>query len=435
MQLHNYQKKMIQHIYDHERCAVFADMGLGKTVTVLEAIANLPKPVLIVGPLRVVQTVWEQEADKWGFDYTFRSITGSKAKRELNAAKDADIHLINVENLVWLRETYAKKWKWKTIVLDESSMFKTSSSKRSRAALWISKQPAVTNIILLSGSPAPNGMQDIFHQMKIIDGGERLGTRKETFLRKYFYKENPYFTHSRWLIQDGKDEVITGLISDVCISLSKEDYLELPDLMVNDLHIDLPVKARGMYEELKKEMFLEISGKKLDPATAGALLGKLCQLASGAVYTEKLGWEKIHDAKLNMLDEIIEESAGQNIIIGYHYQHTLDRLMHKYKNLVTITGNEIVQLWNCGRIPLLALQPASAGHGLNLQGGGHIIVWFDLPWNLEHYMQTNGRLHRQGQDRPVIVHRLIAENTVDENIVNSLEDKASVQEILMRGLL
>jgi SNF2 family DNA or RNA helicase len=432
MALREYQRRIADHILVHPRCGVFAEMGLGKTLATLTAMPHLPQPILVVAPKRVAETVWEQEAEKFGIDLTFSSILGSRARRVEAVAERADVYLVNVDNFVWLREQYEKAWKWKTIVFDESSLFKTPGSKRSRAALWAASR--AEHVIELTGTPAPNGLHDIYHQIKILDSGARLGSSVVKFRKRYCYPENPYFQHTRWLVREDMVPVIHEAISDICISLRQEDYLELPDRVINDVTVPLSPKARRAYDTLKADMMLNLGDDTVWAETAGALVTKLGQCASGAIYYEDKDWEQVHDDKLKALVDIVEEAEGAPVLVWYQYAHSALRIRQQFNGAVNITEPDAVQEWNAGNIPVLIAHPASGGHGLNLQHGGNIAVWFDATWNLEHYDQANARLHRSGQDKPVIIHRLVAEDTIDSEIYNALVDKTSVQELLMRGL-
>ena len=377
MTLHPYQQRAVEHVRDHDKCALFMDMGLGKTVTMLEAIKDLPKPVLVVAPLRVAATVWEQEAIKWGYDYTFSRILGTKTARELAAKADADVFLINVENLSKLRYEYDPHWKWPSVILDESSLFKTAGSKRTRAALWISKR--ASNVVLLSGTPAPNGLEDLYSQIKLLDGGQRLGRNKANFLKTYFYPENPFFEHTKWLPQPGSEVAINFLIDDLCMSMQSEDYLDLPDRIVNDIYVDLPLTAQRDYDELAHEMYVNLGNTEIDAVSAGVLVNKLAQFASGSVYTED-GVTFVHDAKLDALADIIEEAAGQQVLIAYTYIHSRERIHRWFPKAHDVKDAGCIEAWNHGDLQLMTLHPASGGHGLNLQqSGAHIMVWFDLP--------------------------------------------------------
>jgi len=432
MSLHDYQKRMVQHVLDHDRCGIFAEMGMGKTLTILEAIASLPKPVLIVGPLRVVQTVWEAEARKFGYDYTFARITGTPNARARAAESKADVYLVNVENLSKLRYAYDPHWKWPSVILDESSLFKTAGSIRTRAALWISRR--ASNIVLLSGTPAPNGLEDLYSQIKLLDGGERLGRNKAQFLNKHFYPENAYYEHSKWIVKPGHDDIIRELISDICVSLQSRDYLELPDRIVNDIHVDMPLPVQRDYDELVEKMYLQLKDTEIDAVSAGVLVGKLAQFASGSVYTDE-GLAVVHEEKMLAVKDILEESAGQQVLLVYNYRHTLQRLQAWFNVVEPREGDDVIDRWNAGEVSVMALHPASGGHGLNLQeSGAHILVWVDLPYNLEHYEQTNARLHRQGQTHPVMIHRIMAVGTIDDVIAEALANKSTVQDTLMRSL-
>lgn len=428
------QQHMVEHIKEHPKCGIFAEMGCGKTRAVLEAIKDLPKPVLIVAPLRVAQHVWHAEAAKWGYDYSFSHILGDRDKRKGASFANADVYVINIENLDWLRREYDTDWKWKTVVFDESSLLKTAGSKRSRAALWISRR--VPNVILLTGTPAPNGLPDLYHQVKILDGGKRLGRSINAFRKQFCYPENPYFVHTKWLVRDNKVAEVHNNIGDICLSLTTEDYADMPDSIVNDIVIELAPAGRLDYEHMRQEMLLEIGDDDITAMTAGSLVAKLGQLASGAIYDQTRQWFITDYSKLVALDDIIEEAAGQPVLVWYNYIHSLERIYERYAKhkVMTVSQDGAVESWNSGKLDILLAHPQSAGHGLNLQEGGHIAVWYDMVWNLEHYEQANARLARPGQDHKVFIHRLLAADTIDQDIAVALENKGTVQATLMSAL-
>ena len=431
--LHEYQKRMVAHVKDNSRAALFAEMGLGKTLACLEAIKDLPGPVLIVAPLRVVQHVWQQEAEKWGYEYTFSSLIGNVATRTRAAEAEADVYLINIDNLVWLRNRYADRWPWPTVIFDESSLLKTPGSKRTRAAIVISRR--AENVVLLSGTPSPKSLLDLYSQIKILDGGKRLGRSMEAYKQSYFFPVD--YMKYKWEVIPGCEETIQKQISDICLSLRTEDYLEMPDMMTNDVVISLPKQIKEKYDELAKKMYVEIKDEALDAPSAGALVNKLQQFTSGAAYTGfGDGFVQIHEAKTEALKDIIEEAAGQQVLVVYNYKHSYSRIKHAVKNIVELRDDDhTVASWNAGDIQIMALHPASGGHGLNLQGSGaHIIVWFDLTYNLDHYQQTNARLHRQGQTKPARWSSGIKRSDEDGAVINSLETKAAVQDVLMEAL-
>ena len=426
--LHHYQERMVAHIHAHPKCYLAAEVGLGKTRTVLESLLGHEDKTLIVGPLRVVKHVWEAERDKWDYPYRFNRILGTAAQRRTAADTDADIYLINYENLVWLRSRYTPEtWPFNTVIFDEASMLKSPGAKRTRAAQWIGKQ--AEHVVLLSGTPAASGLLDLYAQFKILDGGKRLGRSMDVYKRKYFYPTD--FNQYNWVPLPGSEEVIYEQVDDIMVSLSSEDYLTLPDLIVNDVSLDLGDARKG-YDELVKTLYLEIEDETISAQTAGVLVNKLTQYTSGSVYDENGAVVHLHDEKMNALTSIIEESAGEPILIVYQYKHTLARIMSRYKDLF-LSDDIGIEAWTSGEAKLLAIHN-STSHGLNLQSNGNTIVYVDIPWSAEAYIQMNGRLHRQGQDKPVIVHRLVCEDTIDEDICTALSDKISVQQLLMEAV-
>ena len=431
--MHDYQIKTSNFIVDTPRCGIFLNMGYGKTRATLDALQYLPKPILIVAPKRVAQTVWYNESQKWGYNFIFSEMLGSPSQRTFAMNANADIYVVNVENLNWLRGHFKKDHPYKTIVFDESSLYKTPSSKRSMAALWMAKR--AERVIELTGTPAPNGLYDLYFQLKILDGGERLGRSVERFRKTWCYPENPFFEHTRWKVIPEREEQFHEKIADICMSLDEEDTLDLPDKIVNDILVSMNAGCQRDYDELRDEMFVITKHQTIEPQSAGALVGKLTQFASGAVYTDDrlLNYQIEHDAKFAALDDIVEEASGQPILVWYGFRHSMERIYMRYPHL-NIGSSDDIEAWNQGLLDMLVMHPASGGHGLNLQGGGHIMCWFDMTYNLEHYQQACARLHRQGQTEPVVIHRILTDETIDQGIAEALESKADVQSILMKEI-
>ena len=432
--LHEYQKRAAQFIVDTPRVAVWMSVGLGKSATTLEAIKSFTGKTIIVAPKRVIETVWKAENQKWRCGFTFSRIVGTPKQRLKALEVDADIHLISYDLLVWLRQYYDKKWPYSNVVLDESSMTKTPGSKRSRAALWISNRPNVKRVVELTATPASNGLLNLYMQIKILDGGKRLGRSMEGYKRKYFYPTD--YMRYNWAVQPGKEKAIYNAVDDITISLSADDYLELPEKVINDIYIDLPAPALRDYKELKKEMYLEIKNGEIEAPSAAVLVAKLAQVSSGAVYLDGKEWEEVHTAKLDALGDIIEESSGNPVLVAYNYIHSRERIRERFGAFDIKDGNieEVVAAWNAGEIPLMMAQYRSAAHGLNLQEGPSSMVLFDQVWDMEVYEQMIGRIHRQGRKFPVIISRLLAVETVDEDIVARLESKDSIQQLLLEAL-
>ncbi|WP_143314966.1 DEAD/DEAH box helicase [Clostridium sp. HBUAS56017] len=440
----DYQKYAINHVMDNNAAGLFLDMGLGKTVSSLTAIDNLLflgdiNKVLVIAPKRVVEDTWSTEVDKWDHLSNLRMvmILGTPKQREKAVEKDADIYVISRDNVVWLVKKYFKTWKWDTCIIDELSSFKSSKAKRFRALKKV--RPYFKRRIGLTGTPAPNSLIDLWSQLYLLDGGQRLG-RTVTGYREQYFKpgdRNGNIVYN-WNLKEGSEETIHNKISDICISMKAEDYLELPERIDNKIYIDLPKKAKNQYKELEKDLIIELDDKDITATNAAVLTGKLLQMANGAIYSEDHEVVEIHEEKLNTLLDIIEVANGKPVLVFYSFKHDLCRIMKVLKdnklNGQELNGQEDIKKWNNGEIPILLLHPASAAHGLNLQYGGNIIIWFGLTWNLELYQQANARLHRQGQKETVIIHHIIAKNTVDEDVIKTLSDKEVNQNVLLEAV-
>lgn len=411
------------------------DMGMGKTVTTLTAVQHMLEDfeafkVLVIAPLRVAQHTWPEEIAKWDhLDLDYSLILGPPKKRLAATASDAPVHIINVDNLVWLVDQFPKDtWPYDTVVIDESSLFKNSTAKRFKKFKRVRKHIART--ILLTGTPAPNGLLDLWSQMYLVDGGKRLLRTFTAYKQTYF--ESDYMGYT-WTLRKGSEEEIYKRVEDVCFRLDAKDHLDMPDRIDHTVDVYMPSGVEKKYRELEKEMLLELSDDdKVTAVTAGVLAGKLLQFANGALYLEDGGYEEMHDAKLRAVKEIADTAQGRPILLAYNYRSDLERLQQWFPKAVAIDKEPgTLDRWNAGEIEMLMAHPASAGHGLNLQRGGSIIVWFGLPWSLEHYQQFNARLHRQGQEETVVIHHIATANTVDLTILEALGNKNATQ----RGLL
>jgi len=415
-------------------------MGMGKTVsslTVAEDLLHdsfLAEKILVVAPLRVAEDTWSKETEKWNHTRHLRisKVLGPLKKREEALKSEADIYIINRENVEWLINYLGpKKWDFDTVIIDELSSFKSPSSKRFRALKKV--RPLLKRVIGLTGTLAPNGYMDIWSQIYLLDRGERLGKTITEYRQTYFYpilKGN--FTD--WQLKEGSAELIQEKIKDICLSMRARDYLPMTEVTYIDMPVRMNEKEAGEYRRLALDSIAEIMDQEVVALSAGALTNKLQQLANGAFYKEDKSYITFHDHKLDKLEEIIESSGEEPVLIGYWFKSDLDRIRKRFKGVRELKGPEDIKDWNEGRIKLLALHPASAGHGLNLQAGGHIIVWFGLTWNLELYQQLNARLDRQGQKDPVIVYRIFTEGTQDVRILTALNDKGDMQEALKRAL-
>ena len=434
MTLHAYQEYAKDWILAHPYCGLLLDMGLGKTLTTLSAIDELKNifginyKILIIAPKKVAEETWSTEIEKWDFDLTYSKVLGSTKQREQALAEEADIYLINRENIVWLVEYYKTKWPFGFVIVDELSSFKSSKAKRFRALRKV--RPKIERVVGLTGTPAPNSLIDLWPQMYLLDRGERLETSQTRYKNKYFYpdKQNGHIVYS-WGLRPGSEEAIYGQIEDICISMKAKDYLKLPPRTDNVVPVQLSNLAT--YKQMEQDLVLDFKGQEVTAANAAVLVNKLLQLANGAIYDDEKQAIHIHDDKLDALENIVEDSQGQPILVFYQYQHDLDRIKARFPQAEEL---EDLDRWNQGEIPILLCHPQSAGHGLNLQKGGHIIVWFGLTWSLEYYQQANARLDRQGQTDPVIVHHLVAQNTVDEKVLRVLQGKEEKQDMLLEAV-
>lgn len=430
---HKYQEKAIEWIEDHPRCLLFLDMGLGKTVSTLTALQNLKdwgecRRVLVIAPKKVAESTWATEVEKWdhlGLTVTF--VGGTPRQRERALADPTDIHVMARDNVVWLLERLGKSpFPFDTVVLDELTSFKNPRSQRFKALRKMTAK--VPRVIGLTGTPTPNGLLDLWGQVYCIDRGERLGKYVTHYRDRWF----DWVEHNNIIIRiwpkPGAEGEIMEKISDIALTMTARDFLDMPPMVEHDVRVALPEKSVQGYIDFQKEKILEASTGPITAASAAALSGKLSQYANGAVYDEERRVNEIHDSKLEALDEILEATPTP-ILCFYQYEHDRDRIMKRFGKLKprAYSGVQDLEDWNAGRIRLLLAHPASTAFGLNMQGGGHTIVWFSTGWNLELYQQANARLHRQGQKRPVTVHRIITAGTIDERMTEAISGKAGAQ--------
>ena len=437
---HEYQKYATDWIIEKEKCGVFIDMGLGKTVATLTAIDELMydrfeiQRVLVIAPLRVAQNVWDAEIEKWDHlnHFSISKILGPEKRRMKALNTEADIYVINRENVEWLVNLYKNYWPFDMVVVDEMSSFKSNKSKRFRALRKM--RPFIKRMVGLTGTPAPNGLIDLWPQIYLLDGGERLGKTITGYRERYFVPDkrsrDVIFTYKP---RPGSEEAIYEKISDICISMKAEDYLQLPGRVNNTIKVEMPEKAKKKYDQLERDKLLPLLESDVEADSAGVLTNKLLQMAGGAVYDEHGSVEEIHKAKLNALEEVIEAAGGKPVMVFYSYRHEMDRILNKFKARV-LDKKEDIEDWNRGEVPVMLAHPASTGHGLNLQTGGNIIIWFGLPWSLELYQQANARLDRQGQEETVVIHHLVTQGTVDEDVMRVLENKESGQDALLEAV-
>lgn len=444
---HEYQKHCLQRIIDTKKIGLYIDMGLGKTVTTLTAIKELKyerlqvRKILVIAPKKVAESTWSKEKDKWDHTKMLRvsKVLGSTAKRIQALNTPADLYITNRENVVWLVDYYRNAWPFDMVVIDESSSFKNHKSKRFKALASISGK--ITRLVELTGTPSPNGLEDLWAQVYLLDGGERLEKRYTQFRERYFNPgdrgQNIIYNYKPKI---GSEQAILDKISDICISMKSEDYLQLPDLIEDVIHVELDPKARKAYDDLERQMVLALPEEEdeISVTSAAALSNKLLQLANGAVYDEGHSVHSVHDCKIEAFMELVESLNGKPALVFYNFQHDKDRI----KAALEKTGLRVRELktpqdendWNAGQIDILLAHPASCAYGLNLQQGGNHVIWFGLTWNYELYSQANKRLHRQGQTEKVIIHHLVCSGTRDEDVMEAISRKDDVQNWVMESL-
>lgn len=436
--LHNYQLQAIDFIKENKRCGLFIEMGLGKTTSTLTAILDLKaegkfKKVLVIAPLRVAKSVWNKEVTLWDhLKHLKVSIcVGTAAERIAALKAKADVYTINRENIPWLIEVCKGSWPFDFVVIDESSSFKSPSSKRFKALK--KTLPMTKYMVLLTGTPSPNGLLDVWSQMYLIDQGKALGRTYTAYKDRFFIKD--YWGY-RYEIKTGAADQIHKLMEQSIVSMAAKDYLELPERIDLIQHVDYPEKFNKEYRDFEKNMFAVLpDGEEIEALTAATLAGKLLQWCNGSSYDANGEWHHIDDAKLDALADIIEDNEGENILVAYNFKSDLARLQARFPQAKVLDkSSKTIDDWNDGKIPLLLAHPASAGHGLNIQKGGSMIVWFGLNWSLELYQQFNARLHRQGQGKPVRIVHLVARGFLDERVMEALSSKDVTQRNLLKAL-
>ena len=449
---HDYQSYCTDKIIEIPNIALFLDMGLGKTVITLSAIKILKferfalRKALVIAPKKVAEATWGIESRKWQHlqDLRVSVVLGSAAKREAALNTAADVYVINRDNVAWLVDYYFdpkhrdRVWPFDCVVLDESSSFKNHKAVRFKKLKTV--RPRITRMIELTGTPTPHGLTDLWSQIYLLDGGKRLGRTISVYRDMFFLPDKRNGT-TIWTYKprEGAQEAIYGLISDICVSMKASDYLTLPDCIMEEIPVMLDDKAKQAYKRLERDMLLQVDPESLVTAnTAGVLTNKLLQLCDGAVYDEEGRAIMVHDCKLEAFMETVEQLNGQHALVFYNFQHDKARLLEALGktglHIKCYEGAEDEQDWNAGKIDILLAHPASCAYGLNLQQGGHHIIWFGLTWSLELYQQANKRLHRQGQEHPVIVHHLIVQGGVDEDVMKALSGKEKAQESLLNAL-
>lgn len=444
---HAYQAHCVEKILEVNKLGLFLDMGLGKTVTTLTAIRELKynrfvvRKVLVIAPKKVAEGTWTKEKDKWDHTKILRvsPVLGSQAKRIRALNTPADIYIINRENVCWLVDYYRNSWPFDMVVIDESSSFKSHKAKRFKALASMGSH--ISRMVELTGTPSPNGLNDLWSQVFLLDGGERLGKRYTQFRERYFDPgdrgQNIVYNYKA---KPGSEESILDKISDICISMKAEDYLQLPDIIYHQVPVVLDGKAEKAYRELERKMVLELpdDDENISVTSAAALSNKLLQLANGALYDDDHKAHEVHGCKIEAFTELIESLQGKPVLVFYNFQHDRERILKALEK----SGLRIRELkttqdeddWNSRQIDVLLTHPASSAYGLNLQQGGNHVIWFGLTWNYELYTQANKRLHRQGQTDKVIIHHLVCSGTRDEDVMQALEKKDDVQNWVMQSL-
>lgn len=440
---HNYQTYATEFILEHPVSAVFLDMGLGKSIITLTALFDLcldsflVRKVLVIAPLRVARDTWPAEIKKWdhlnGLSYSVA--VGSEVERKAALMQRASVYIINRENVQWLIEESGLTFDYDMVVIDELSSFKSYQAKRFRSLLKV--RPSVKRIVGLTGTPSSNGLMDLWAEFRILDLGKRLGRFITHYRNAYFQpdKRNGQVVFS-YKPLPGAEEKIYAAISDITISMKAADHLKMPECFHNDAIVTLSPKERKAYDAMRKDLVISLKGEEIDAGNAAALANKLSQMANGAVYGEDKRVFQIHDRKLNMLEDLIEAANGKPVLVAYWFKHDLERISERLHKLHipfrSLDSSDSIRRWNNGELPVALIHPASAGHGLNLQAGGSTLIWFGLTWSLELYQQTNGRLWRQGQESDtVVIHHIIAKDTIDERIMSALLKKDKTQTALI----
>ena len=445
---HAYQQHCIDKIIEIKKLGLFLDMGLGKTVTTLTAVKELKynrflvRKVLVIAPKKVAEGTWTREAAKWGHTQMLRvsPVLGSQTKRIRALNTPADLYIINRENVCWLVDYYRNAWPFDMVVVDESSSFKSHSAKRFKALASVGDR--IDRMVELTGTPSPNGLEDLWSQIFLLDGGERLGKRYTQFRERYFQpdKRGADGMVYSYEAKPGTEASILEKISDICISMKAEDYLQLPDITYHEIPVELDSKSLKAYCELEREMVLQLpeDDETISVTSAAALSNKLLQLANGALYGEDRQVHEVHGCKVEAFLELIESLQGKPALVFYNYQHDRTRILKALEK----SGLAVRELkttqdeddWNAGKIQVLLTHPASSAYGLNLQQGGNHVIWFGLTWNYELYTQANKRLHRQGQKEKVIIHHLVCSGTRDTDVMQALQRKDDVQSWVMESL-
>ena len=438
---HEYQTYTTEFIVRNKACGCLLDLGMGKSVITLTAICELlheVNKVLVIAPLRVAEDTWSKECEKWDHLRHLRisKVLGPEKKRVMALKTEADIFVINRENVEWLVKHYGKRWPYDMVIIDELSSFKSASSNRFKALRRV--RPLIKRIVGLTATPTPNGLIDLWPQIHLLDRGGRLGKTLGGYRNEYFVPDKRDRSSGiiyTWKLKPGAEEAIYEKISDICVSMKAQDYLQMPDRIDNFVWVEMSPKEKALYQQLKRDMLLPYIEGDIDASNAAVLSNKLLQMAGGAVYDENGAVRQIHRLKLDALETLWEGANGKPILIFYTYKHDKERICELFQDRARVlnTTQDITD-WNAGKIEVALAHPASVGHGLNLQAGGHIIIWFGLTWSLELYLQANGRLHRQGQNETVIVHHIVTTGTIDEQVIAALSSKEIGQAALINAV-
>lgn len=439
---HDYQHYTIQFIIDHPESAIFLGMGMGKTISTLTAINDLirnrfeTQKVLVIAPIRVARDTWPEEIHKWDHldGLTVSPITGTAKQRQDAANRRADIYTIGRENIPWLVKHHGGRWPYDMVIIDELSSFKNPQAKRFKALKKV--RPKIQRIVGLTGTPAPNSLLDIWAPFRLIDNGQRLGKYITHYRDQYFTpgRRNGAVVYN-WNLRPGADQAIYDNIADITVSMRTTDYLQLPAATHQHITVQLPTKARKHIDTLKRDLVLDLDDDTIDAANAATLSLKLQQLAGGAIYNEAGDdYITIHDEKIQALTELVDQAQGNPMLVCFWFKHERDRILDAIPGARVLDTQQDFHDWNNGDIPVALIHPASAGHGLNLQSGGHIMVWYTTPWSLELYEQANARLHRQGQTEPVSIIHIDTADSIDQTVHQALTRKDTTQQALITAV-
>lgn len=443
---HPYQRECINAVIERPGVALWLEMGLGKTVVTLTAISTLIQlgevdKVLIVAPKKVAEATWQDEIQKWEHlqDLRTSTVLGTAKQRERALCKKADIYITNRDSLVWLAQHYGRRWPFDMVVLDEASSFKHHSTQRFKALRRM--RPHIKRVVELTGTPAPKDYLDLWAQVYLLDEGQRLGQRFTQYRDNYFQpdKRNGMQVYS-WKPRKGAEEAIQTRIADIAISIQAADHLHLPEKIIEDIPVVFPAPDWKVYQEMQTEKLLEVDSETITAMQAATLTGKLLQLCNGAMYDAEKQTHPLNRCKLDAFGELIDALDGQKALVFYGFDFDREFLQAELKTrekglrFAVLKGREEADAWNRGELDVLLAQPASCAYGLNLQAGGHHLIWYSLPWNLELYEQGNARLYRQGQQHPVIIHRLLVKGGADELVAKALESKSACQQGLIQGI-